>query len=86
MLRFKTGSMNLWIALAVSVAVAAWIAPGLWNDFRAGIIFPGSVSVKRSEHPTIYWLGLAVQATLIVAWAAATVILALAVARGDIPN
>ncbi len=77
--------MSLLIAIAISVAVAVWVAPGLWRDFRAGIIFPGSMSIKRADHPFIYWMTFALQAGLIVAWSIAVAI-ALPSAIRDISN
>lgn len=65
--------MKLLIPMAISILVGIWVAPGLWRDFRAGVIFPGSMSIKRANHPQIYWLAFAVEACLILAWAIAIV-------------
>lgn len=60
--------MKLLIPMAISILVGIWVVPGLWRDFRAGVIFPGSMSIKRADHPQIYWLAFTVEACLILAW------------------
>lgn len=78
--------MNFWIVLIISIAVTAWVSLTLWQDFRRGTILSGSICIKRSGNPILYWLAFAVQSALIAGLATATVVLALALARGDLPS